>query len=281
MPVADRSTDLWLRWDEHGDPDGEPVLLIMGLGGSSRAWWRVLPALSEGRRVITFDNRGTGESSRFRGFLSMRDMVQDALAVMDAAGLDSPHVVGVSMGGMIAQHLALDYRERVRSLLLGCTTPVGRSGLPPWRLLTGSALRPAIGPRRTFDLIAPSLYCRETREHHPERIAEDLRIRAQENTPGPTVVGQMAAVTGHDVRKRLPELAGLPVTVLHGEEDGLVPVARGKELAARIPGAELVLLSPCGHMVSTDAEAATTDALVRHLDRAQAATAAPSTAPAR
>lgn len=275
MPVADRPDGTWLRWQEHGDPDGEPVLLIMGLGGSSRAWWRLLPDLEAGRRLITFDNRGTGESSRVRGTLSMRDMVEDAIAVMDGADLASAHVIGVSMGGMIAQNLALDHRDRVRSLLLGCTTPVGRAGLPPWRLLAATALRPAIGPRRTFDVVAPSLYAAETREHGQERIAEDLRVRGAETTPGATVLAQMVAVTGHDTRRRLGELSGLPVTVLHGEADALVPVARGRALAAGIPGSDLVLLPGCGHMLTTDAGERASAAVVEHLDRA-AVLAAPA-----
>src|SRR5881394_1227437 len=121
-----------LAYEVHGD--GEPVLLIMGLSGSGRAWYRMLPHLAGRYRAITFDNRGTGGSPPVIGRLTMADMVDDALSVLDAAGHDTAHVFGVSMGGMIAQHLALDHRERVRSLILGCTTPGGRRAAPPWRL---------------------------------------------------------------------------------------------------------------------------------------------------
>lgn len=273
MPVADRPGDVWLRWQEHGAPDGAPVLLIMGLGGSARAWWRLLPHLEPQGRLIAFDNRGTGESSRVSGFLSMKDLVADTVAVMDAADLPSAHVIGVSMGGMIAQHLALDHRDRVRSLCLGCTTPVGRSGAPPWRLLLASALRPAVGPQRTFELVAPALYSAATRKHAADRIAQDLRVRAAENTPGSTIIAQMAAVSGHDTRKRLGELAGLPVTVVHGDEDALVPIARGEELAGAIPGATLVPIPGAGHQLVTDAEDATAAAVTGHLDRAAAVAA--------
>ncbi len=209
MPVADRPQGAWLRWDEHGDPDGEPVLLIMGLAGSSRGWWRLLPHLQEGHRLVTFDNRGTGESSRVSGRLTMDDLVTDAIAVMDDAELDSAHVLGVSMGGMIAQHLALDHRDRVRSAMFACTTPSGRGGAPPWRLLAATALRPAIGPQRTFEVIAPALYARHTRETAPERIVEDLRIRGADATPGGTVIAQMAAVAGHDYGSPIAAWCGL------------------------------------------------------------------------
>src|SRR5690606_9798040 len=116
------------------------------------------------------------------GLLTMDDLVADTLAVLDAAGHERAHVIGVSMGGMIAQHLALKHRARVRSLILGCTTPVGRQGAPPWRLLAATALRPLAGSERTFRLVAPVLYAERTRRERPERIADDLRVRLQEAT---------------------------------------------------------------------------------------------------
>src|SRR3954454_6544701 len=94
----------------------------MGLSGSRRGWYRLLPRLVPHVAAISFDNRGTGYSDPITGPLSMADLVDDAVAVLDASGHESAHVMGVSMGGMIAQHLALNHRERARSLILGCTT---------------------------------------------------------------------------------------------------------------------------------------------------------------
>jgi pimeloyl-ACP methyl ester carboxylesterase len=261
---------VWLHWEEHGR--GEPVLMIMGLSGSSKAWFRLLPVVAGGHRAIVFDNRGTGLSDPPAGLLTMDDLVEDTLAVMDAAGIESAHVIGVSMGGMIAQHLALEHRERVRSLLLGCTTPGGRrpGERPPWRLLTATALRPVVGITRTFPLIAPLLYSEDTLRNHPERIEPDMELRLGEATPVRTSVAQMAAIAGHDVRDRLAELAGLPVTVLHGEDDRLVPPDRGRELAAGIPGAQLVLLPRTGHLMTSDAPRACPAAVLDHLTRAAA-----------
>ena len=122
--------DGWITWREQGpleqDAPGEPVLMIMGLGASSRLWFRLLPWIARRHRAIVFDNRGTGDSSPVRGRLSMRGLAHDARAVLDDAGVESAHVIGASMGGMIAQHLALEDRDRVRSLTLACTTPGGR-----------------------------------------------------------------------------------------------------------------------------------------------------------
>ncbi len=259
------SGNAWISWSERGT--GEPLLLIMGLGGSGRAWWRLLPHLTPHNRVIVLDNRGTGDSDRIRGRLTMDDMVADVVAVLDAAEVGQAHVLGVSMGGMIAQRLALDHRPRVRSLLLGCTTAGGTLGRrhPPWRLLGASALRPVLGPARTFGLVAPALYAPATRRERPERIAADMRVRGAEATPTATIIAQMVAVAAHDTRARLTELAGLPVTVLHGEEDALVDVEEGRALAAAIPGARLVTIPRCGHMLTTDAEERATGAVLEHL----------------
>jgi 3-oxoadipate enol-lactonase len=260
-----------IAWREEGPLEegapGEPVLLIMGLGASSRLWYRLLPWLRPRYRVILLDNRGTGDSAPVRSRLSMQGLAEDALSVLDAAGVDSAHVIGASMGGMIAQHVALDHRERVRSLVLACTTAGGRAGAPPWRLLAASALRPLLGSQRTSPLVAPVLYAAATRERRPDRLREDLERRVQDSTSPLTLYAQMGAIASHDTRARLGELEGVPTLVLHGLEDVLVPTQRGRELAELIPGAHLELLPHCGHIVSTDAEEQTAGAILAHLGR--------------
>ena len=208
-----RTTNGWIAWREEGplDPDagGDPVLLIMGLGASSRLWHRLLPWLAREHRVILFDNRGTGSSAPVRGRLTMSGLAADAVTVLDAAGIERAHVVGASMGGMIAQHVALDHRDRVRSLVLACTTPGGRSGAPPWRLLASAAVRPLLGSRRSFPLVAPSLYAPATLADRPDRVAEDLELRMADATSPLTLYAQLGAIALHDTRSRLAELDGL------------------------------------------------------------------------
>jgi pimeloyl-ACP methyl ester carboxylesterase len=252
-----------LHWWSEGS--GDPVLMIMGLGTSSAGWRRLLPYVRERHQAIVFDNRGTGKSPAVTGPSTMTALVDDALSVLDAAGQASAHVLGASMGGMIAQHLALEHRDRVRSLGLICTTPVGSSGRPPWRLLAGTALRPFVGAEQIAKLSAPMLYARGTREERPQLMAEDLEARMSDPTPARTSWAQMAAIRGHDTRRRLAELAGLPVTVIHGDEDVLVPTDRGRALAEQIPGARLVLVPGAGHLLTTDNETDSAAAVLAHL----------------
>jgi pimeloyl-ACP methyl ester carboxylesterase len=166
---------------------------------------------------------------------------------------------------MVAQHLALDHADRVRSVVLGCTTAIGRRGAPPWRMLGASALRPLLGPGRTWPLLAPTLYAPGTLRDHPDRVREDLRVRVEDATKPRTIYAQLAAIAGHQTLERLGELGGLGVTVVHGEQDTLVPPARAEELARAIPGARLVMIPACGHMMTTDAEEATAAAVLEHV----------------
>ena len=270
-----------IAWREAGPREpgapGEPVLMIMGLGASSRLWYRLEPWISRRHRAILFDNRGTGSSAPVRSPLTMRGLAQDAIAVLDEANIDSAHVIGASMGGMIAQHVALDHRARVRSLVLACTTPGGRGGAPPWRMLAASALRPLLGSRRTFPLVTPLFYSARTRAERRDRMLEDLDRRIADRTSPITLYAQMGAIAGHDTRGRLAELAGLPTLVLHGLDDSLVPPDRGRDLARLIPGAKLESIPSCGHIMGTDAEQQVGEAILAHLERAARA-GAPATA---
>lgn len=272
MPVVEHG-GARLHWRASGA--GEPVLMIMGLNASALGWQRLLPYVAGEYEAIVFDNRGTGRSSPVTGVMTMRDLVADALAVLEAAGHERAHVVGASMGGMVAQHLALAHRDRVLSLCLCCTTPVGRGGsVGPWRLLTAAALRPFVDPGRSAWVLAPMLYGGRTRREAPHRMDEDLQVRNAHPTPARTTWAQLAAISRHDTRKRLHELAGIPTTIVHGDSDVLVPTARGRELAAAIPGAELVLIPDAGHLMSTDNERDSAIAVLDHLAAASEATAA-------
>ncbi|WP_320671474.1 alpha/beta fold hydrolase [Patulibacter defluvii] len=279
MPVA-LSAGRWIHYRElgGGGADPVPVLLLMGLGGSGRLWWRLEPHLAPSWRLLVPDQRGTGLSDRLSRPLTMRTLLADALAVLDDAGAAQAHVVGISLGGMVAQRLALDHRERVRSLLLAATTAQGRrlALRLPWREAAIAAARPLLGADGTVRRMAPALYGPATVGRRPERIDEDMVERGIDPTPTVTAAAQLAVAAGHDVRGRLAELRGLPVTVVHGEADRLIGVAHGRALAAAIPGAESVMIPGAGHLLVTDAEQAIARAVAAHLRRADPRSTAPS-----
>src|SRR5258708_21989104 len=130
MPLIHRASHC-LHYDTLGDPKNPPLLLVMGLAVSSRAWGRLPELMSHDFYVLSFDNRGTGGSARSGFAYRMSDLADDAAAVIEAAGLPSAHVFGISMGGMIAQELAIRRPERVRTLALGCTIASWPKGTAP------------------------------------------------------------------------------------------------------------------------------------------------------
>lgn len=270
MPVATHD-GARISFDEQGA--GTPLVLIMGLGGAGNAWWRLLRNLPPTIRAITLDSRGTGASDPVRERVTMQTLGGDVLAVMDAAGVARAHVMGTSLGGMVAQHLALEHRDRIASLVLASTTAVGMRAAPPWRMLGAGALRPLVGQKRAWELLAPALYAPETLEGRPALVEEDLR--AEQLQDPVTVAAQLVAAAGHDTRPRLGELAGLGVTILHGAQDAVMPPARAHELAAAIPGARLVIIEGCGHMMTTDAEVASAAAVLEHVARHRGASSSP------
>src|SRR6202011_732897 len=162
-----------LYWDEQGS--GEPLLLIMGLSYPSCMWHRSRPVLANGYRTIALDNRGVGQSDVPPGIYSIALMASDAKAVMEAAGIESAHVFGVSMGGMIAQELALQYPARVRSLILGCTAAGGPTAVRAEpEAIQMLMKREKMSPEQAAEAAVPFIYDPTTPR---ERIDEDIAIR--------------------------------------------------------------------------------------------------------
>ncbi|MGA3091001.1 MAG: alpha/beta hydrolase [Terriglobales bacterium] len=240
-----------IYWDETGQ--GEPLLLIMGLGYGSALWHRIRPALASQFRTIAFDNRGVGWSDVPAGPYSIATMAADAAAVLDAAGASEAHIFGVSMGGMIAQEFALQYPLRTRSLILGCTSPGGPSALRAERKVGDILLARGISLEQAREAILPYIYDANTPR---ESIEEDLKIRRRSL---PTIEGytaQLQAVLAWEGYSRIDQIK-TPTLVIHGKSDQLVPPGNGELLAGRIPGAKLVLLGHASHIFLTDqAEAA-------------------------
>ena len=183
MPIT-KANGIDLYYEIHGD--GEPLLLIMGLSLTSKSWFKTLPALSEQYKVILFDNRGVGQSGKPNSPYSIELMAEDARAVLDAAGVESAHVYGISMGGMIAQRLAIQYPERVRSLILGCTTSGGEKHVQPGAevsMLMLSRGSSTATPEELAWATAPILYSQSFLENHRDLVAEDIQRRIEDTGP--------------------------------------------------------------------------------------------------
>ncbi len=232
---------------------GPAVLLVMGFGMSLSGWWRTVPVLARHFRVITLDNRGIGESGGSPWPYFAARMADDAIAVLDSAGEDSAHVYGISLGGMVAQEIALRHPDRVDALVLGATT-AGGAGAAPGESTAMSFFSRA----RTMDTeeahwaAVPYMYGEETRRRHAGRIGEDIARRLEPTAPSLTTnIQQIAAAGAHRTEHRLDEITA-PTLVVHGAEDVLVPVDNGRALAAGIPDAELRVWPGAGHFYPTD-----------------------------
>jgi len=253
-----------IYWDERST--GEPVLLIMGLGYPSDMWWRTRPVLDSRYRTIVLDNRGAGRSSVPPGPYPIALMAADAVAVLDAAGVESAHVFGISMGGMIAQELALESPQRVRSLILGCTAAGGptavRSEPEAAQVLMN---RGSMTPEEAVTAAVPYVYDPGTPR---DRVEEDLTIRRAWLPQPEGYTGQLQGILAWEAFSRLPQLK-MPTLVIHGETDRLVPIGNGELIASRIPGAKLVRLPHASHIFPTDQTVACNQALMEFLSACQ------------
>jgi 3-oxoadipate enol-lactonase len=237
-----------IHWSSLGQ--GEPLVLLMGLGCTSAMWFRLAPRLARRHRVILLDNRGVGQTE-VRHFVVHRvsTMAADVAAVLDAAGEASAHVLGLSMGGMIAQQFAIDFPDRVRSLTLMATNCGGPHAVLAdshvWRLLFSKG---EMSPEDNLAAMRPYTYASTT----PETvIEEDHGVRLAEY---PTLRGyqaQLYGLMGWSSYSKLPRLR-CPTLLLHGMEDRLIPPANARLLAERIAGARLIELEGASHWLHSD-----------------------------
>lgn len=262
-----------LRYYRFGDGDG--VLLIQGVGARGEVWRPQVQELSGRYATVAFDNRGVGGSELGAGALTIEAMADDALAIMDAAGLNRFHVVGHSMGGVIAQAVALRAPERVRSLALLCTFARGRQAMRMSFDIVMTGLRTRIGPRtarrRAFLelVVPPELLARRG----PAALADELgRLFDRDLADQPPIVmKQLRAMKGYDALSRLASLDKLPTLVVSAALDRIALPAFGRELAAAIPGARFVELAGLAHSCPIDAAPRVNALLADHFQSAAGA----------
>jgi len=263
MPQVERD-GFSLYYETHGA--GHPLLLIRGIGSNLEHWYEQVPIFSRQYQVIVFDNRGIGRSSDPGGPRSVKDMAEDAATVLRAAGAKRAHAMGLSMGGMIAQELALGWPELVGGLVLTATHCGGPNKILPTRetmalfdkLMSGKTLEEQMEGRKC--LFAP-----ETLAQRPGVLARYAEVSAACLAPAEVMARQWEAIQGFDAYDRLPGITA-PTLSLGGEEDRLIPPANAELLAARIPGAQLKLIPSAGHQLLIEQPDAANDAVLGFLE---------------
>lgn len=253
--------DASIYWNSLGQ--GEPVVLIMGLGCSSAMWFRVAPQLARKHRVILLDNRGSGRTRVRHGIVHrVSNMAADVAAVLDACNEKSAHVLGFSMGGMIAQQFLIDFPERARSLILLGTHPGG-----PWAEQASLQVRQLLFARaymsaqESFELMRPHTYADQT---PMDMVQEDALVRLTNHPTARDYQAQLFGLISWSAYQQLPAMK-VPALVMHGLQDKLIPPANGKLIASRLSNSKLIELPNASHWMMTDSNAECLKAIEQHL----------------
>jgi pimeloyl-ACP methyl ester carboxylesterase len=251
VPFA-TSGDHRVHFRELGSRANPTLVLVQGLMLDGRFWFELPEQLANDPKqpwhVLVPDNRGAGDSAMPSRPWTMADMADDVVAVLDAVGVREAVIVGISMGGMITQQVALRHPERVRGLVLMATwagLPYGR--LPSLRRL-GDLIGPTLSGKRDLDALARILLPEAARPNARELLADWIDLWRGRPPDRRTLLGQLGAITTHSTGRRLPRIE-VPVQVVTGDEDLLVPPRNSQILARRIPRAQLEILSGVAHAV--------------------------------
>ncbi len=240
--------DVKLYYEVHGA--GRPLIFFSGLSGGSWSWFMQVPYFKDRYKVIVFDNRGAGRSSKPPGPYSMVDLANDAVSILDHLNFESVYVVGVSMGGMIAQQFALLFPERVRAMVLGCThCGKSRRVAPSPEVLETLMKNDGLSHEEIIDKNIPLLFNPTFVKDNPD-IIKQYKKASLSAPPQPLDAfnAQLAAIQGFDVCE---ELTTIPhrVLIFTGTEDILVPPENSRILKELIPDSTLIEFEGAGHAI--------------------------------
>jgi 3-oxoadipate enol-lactonase len=244
---------------------GPALLLIMGMSGTALHWGEpFLEKLRKDFEVIVYDHRGVGASTPLAGPTTIAQLAEDAAGLMSALELDTAHLLGISMGGMIAQELALAHPERVLTLTLGCTYCGGEgSSLAAPEVIQRLTEAMMSGDRERALRTAFEINISAALAADAELYAEFLAVAEQRAVAVPVVMAQMQACIAHDTNARLSGLR-MPTLVVHGTEDQMLPVENGRLIAARVPDSRLEILDGAGHLFFWEQPGASAELIRAH-----------------
>ncbi len=240
-----KANGIEMYYEIHGK--GDPLVLIMGLRRNTKWWYRQIPTLSKHFRIIAFDNRGAGRSDKPKMNYSIRLFADDTAELMEALSIKNAHVLGISMGGYIAQELAINYPDKVRDLILGCTSCGGDRAvlMSPERMekfKDNKGLTPEEILRKDMDIYFSDKFI----EENPDKIEEFVEISLRYYQPPDAFFRQFDACLNHDTVNRLDHIS-TPTLILAGDDDPLVPSENSRILKELMPWADLYFFPGCRH----------------------------------
>jgi pimeloyl-ACP methyl ester carboxylesterase len=287
--VGANGIEIWC--EDFGSRRDPPLLLVMGAGGQGILWPDEFCAglAAAGRYVIRYDNRDTGQSTCVdfaNSPYTLSDMARDAVGLLDALGIEHAHVAGASMGGMIAQTLAIEHGDRLRTLTSIMSSPLGRSGMegildparaklpgPAPKVLEVFQAQAASPPKTREERIAQSLRLWRALAGSGEPFdeaavrAREARVFARAKNPDAAQNHQLAIGTSPDRTEALRGVR-IPALVIHGAEDPILPLAHGRATADAIPGARFLVIEGMGHDIPAKAQRRIAEAILEHTARA-------------
>lgn len=271
MPFA-TGNKLSIYYETHGQ-NGSPLLMITGQGGSIADWLpEHIERLSQKHRVIVFDNRGAGHSDRPTASFTMADFAADTISVLDDLGIRKAHVLGISMGGMIAQHVAINHPNRVLSMILGCTAPTMNVEhprvVPPSHEVLLEFTKPKSGNRvqdmeSAWKLLFTPRFIEQNRALL-DRIRDNLLAYPECSEESQQLQAE-AAVNTHDTYDLLPNIEH-PTLVQAGIEDILIPIENSRIMARLIPNARMIEYENCAHAFLEESGEKAVDDILAFLD---------------
>ncbi|MBA4392773.1 MAG: hypothetical protein C0407_04380 [Desulfobacca sp.] len=253
MPVREAEAMMLVKRDGlrlfyYVQGEGEPLILIRGYASAASMWYTQVPQLSETFKVVTFDNRDTGNSDGVEGPYSIKDMAEDTIALIEHLALGPVHLLGISMGGMIAQQVILNRPDLIKTLILDCTSCNSGQGLTKEpEVLALFATLPDLSDEENVRRSLPVFFALETLTNRPDFIDEYVQKSLVQRPPLTTFARHQQAIQGFNLCGQLHQIS-VPTLIQHGGADNLLPVFNAKQLHALIPHSELRIYERLGHV---------------------------------